>query len=205
MTIQPSHHHHEVDLEDSIDFINTLDRERDAVVDRLTDIAVALDWLQERGLVHDDAARACAESTARSSRALDRIRRVRGALRELTEAVAEGRPADADALAQVNRVLRAREYLELIPASDGVSVDHRHHGDPIDDALSRLAEPFVRGIGEGLQDRLRICANDECQWAFYDSSRTNRRVWCDMATCGNRAKAARHRARKKETVPAQPV
>jgi len=30
---------------------------------------------------------------------------------------------------------------------------------------------------------------------FYDISRTGRRRWCDMATCGNRAKAARHRAR----------
>jgi predicted RNA-binding Zn ribbon-like protein len=32
---------------------------------------------------------------------------------------------------------------------------------------------------------------------FYDTSRTGRRRWCDMATCGNRAKAARHRARSK--------
>ena len=42
-----------------------------------------------------------------------------------------------------------------------------------------------------------ICANDTCRWIFYDTSRTGRRRWCDMATCGNRAKAARHRARAK--------
>jgi predicted RNA-binding Zn ribbon-like protein len=34
---------------------------------------------------------------------------------------------------------------------------------------------------------------------FFDSSPTGRRRWCDMATCGNRAKAARHRARAKAT------
>ena len=47
-------------------------------------------------------------------------------------------------------------------------------------------------------DRLRICANETCRWVFYDDSRTGRRKWCDMSTCGNRAKAARHRARQGE-------
>ncbi|MEO8274522.1 MAG: CGNR zinc finger domain-containing protein, partial [Chloroflexota bacterium] len=41
----------------------------------------------------------------------------------------------------------------------------------------------------------RVCANDRCRWAFFDSSPTGRRRWCDMRSCGNQAKAARHRAR----------
>jgi predicted RNA-binding Zn ribbon-like protein len=32
---------------------------------------------------------------------------------------------------------------------------------------------------------------------FFDESRGGQRRWCDMATCGNQAKAARHRARAK--------
>ncbi|WP_338524345.1 CGNR zinc finger domain-containing protein [Pseudomonas batumici] len=31
-----------------------------------------------------------------------------------------------------------------------------------------------------------------CSWMFVDSSRSRRRQWCSMATCGNRAKAHRH-------------
>jgi flagellar biosynthesis GTPase FlhF len=31
----------------------------------------------------------------------------------------------------------------------------------------------------------------DCRWVFSDSSRSGRRKWCDMNTCGNRAKAAR--------------
>ena len=46
-------------------------------------------------------------------------------------------------------------------------------------------------------EAIRVCASDTCEWVFYDTSRTGRRRWCDMATCGNRAKAARHRARTK--------
>jgi predicted RNA-binding Zn ribbon-like protein len=76
-----------------------------------------------------------------------------------------------------------------------VSVGHRHEGDPIDDALARLAEPLVAEIAGGRPERLRICANDACRWVFFDASPTGRRRWCSMASCGNRAKAARHRAR----------
>ena len=82
-----------------------------------------------------------------------------------------------------------------MPAPDGCSVDHRHVGDPIDDALARLAEPLVSELTGGHPERIRICASDTCDWIFYDASRTARRRWCDMSTCGNRAKAARHRAR----------
>jgi predicted RNA-binding Zn ribbon-like protein len=45
--------------------------------------------------------------------------------------------------------------------------------------------------------RLRICENPQCHWVFKDTSRTGKRKWCSMRSCGNRAKVARHRARQK--------
>ena len=44
--------------------------------------------------------------------------------------------------------------------------------------------------------RLKICPN--CQWLFLDRSRNRSRAWCDMAVCGNRAKASRHYRRNRE-------
>jgi predicted RNA-binding Zn ribbon-like protein len=87
---------------------------------------------------------------------------------------------------------------ELVPAADGVSLDHRHKGDPIDGALAHLAEIVARELTRSTAARLRVCANDECRWVFHDSSPAGRRKWCDTATCGNRAKVARHRARQRE-------
>ncbi|MES5097691.1 CGNR zinc finger domain-containing protein [Agrobacterium sp. BA1120] len=46
--------------------------------------------------------------------------------------------------------------------------------------------------------RLRICGH--CGWLFIDRSKNRSRIWCDMAVCGNRQKAAKHYRRKKETV-----
>ena len=42
---------------------------------------------------------------------------------------------------------------------------------------------------------VRRCANPACILLFLDISKSGRRRWCDMATCGNRAKAAGHYAR----------
>lgn len=44
-------------------------------------------------------------------------------------------------------------------------------------------------------ERLKICGH--CGWLFLDRSKNRSRFWCDMAVCGNRAKAARHYRRRK--------
>ncbi|MHB1265173.1 MAG: CGNR zinc finger domain-containing protein [Gemmatimonadaceae bacterium] len=46
--------------------------------------------------------------------------------------------------------------------------------------------------------RAHLCAGDDCGWLFLDGSKAGRRRWCDMATCGNVAKARRHYQRKRE-------
>src|SRR6476469_5997762 len=194
-------HAHDVTLDGTFDFLNTDDLENGSKVDHIPDLDAALDWFVERGVIHGEGAdrlRAMAAvDGAVARRDLERIRSVRGALREVADAIAEQRAPTGGALDTVNRALHARQVIELVPATDGVSVDHRHVGDPVDDALARLADPLVQELTSGHPERIRICDNDRCRWVFYDTSRTARRRWCDMATCGNQAKAARHRARQK--------
>src|SRR5262249_44474005 len=40
--------------------------------------------------------------------------------------------------------------------------------------------------------RVRRGAKDQCLWLFVDESKAGPRRWCDMASCGNRAKSRRH-------------
>ena len=209
------HHAHEVRLEDTFDFLNTDDLENGFPVERLPTIGDALTWFVDRGVIHGEGADRLRTDAERdpvtAERDLARIRTVRGALREVADAIVEHRPPQAGSLDTVNRALHARQVIELVPSFDGcVAVDHRHVGDPIDDALARLCDPLVKELTAGDPERIRICANDTCRWVFFDTSRTGRRRWCDMATCGNRAKAARHRARSKaasagETADVAPV
>ncbi|MGH2963155.1 MAG: CGNR zinc finger domain-containing protein, partial [Solirubrobacterales bacterium] len=48
---------------------------------------------------------------------------------------------------------------------------------------------------EGQWERLKLCRNDECRWAFFDSSRNRGGTWCEMSVCGNRIKNRHYRRR----------
>ncbi|MEA2620512.1 MAG: hypothetical protein QOC97_1285 [Chloroflexota bacterium] len=194
-------HAHDVDLEDTFDFLNTDDTENGFPAEKLPTLDSALAWFVDRGVIHTEGAdrvraQAAAQETQRS-RDLTRIHGVRSALREVAHAITEQRAPKAGSLDTINRALHARQVIELVPAPDGCTVDHRHVGDPVDDALARLADPLVMELTSGRPERIKICASPTCDWIFYDGSRTSRRRWCDMATCGNRAKAARYRARER--------
>jgi predicted RNA-binding Zn ribbon-like protein len=205
-TIRVDPHDHHLSIDDALEFLDTLELEDGVPVDHLNTATDAIEWLRARGVVHDPcepALEALEVPGPAADRALRQIRSVREALRELVDATVERRPPSRRAVDAVNRAMAARQRLVLTVGSpdDGrcVALDHRHEGDPLEDALGRVAERIAREVAGDDADRVRVCANDECRWAFYDSSRTGRRRWCDMSSCGNRAKAARHRARVKAT------
>jgi len=50
-------------------------------------------------------------------------------------------------------------------------------------------------MADGSWQRLKACRSETCRWAFIDNARNHSRLWCDMATCGNRAKARAFRSR----------
>jgi predicted RNA-binding Zn ribbon-like protein len=61
--------------------------------------------------------------------------------------------------------------------------------------FARLLAAVADSQCAGSWDRLKACAADDCQWAFYDTSRNHSRTWCSMEVCGNRAKTRAYRAR----------
>jgi len=193
------HAHDAVPLDTAFDFLNTFELENGALVERLSSLDTAVAWLVDAGVAPDaTAVTGRARSAADREKLLQRLITTRTALRDVAHAVAHEEAPPRSAIDEVNRALASRERIELVAADDGVRLGHSHVGEPVDDVLARIAEPIVREIGNGHDDRIRICANDTCQWLFYDESRAGRRRWCDMATCGNRAKAQRHRERQKD-------
>jgi predicted RNA-binding Zn ribbon-like protein len=65
-------------------------------------------------------------------------------------------------------------------------------------ALSTLARDAIDLFSGPLAGRVRVCAADDCELLFVDSSRPGRRRWCSMERCGNLAKKRAVRARAKE-------
>jgi predicted RNA-binding Zn ribbon-like protein len=57
-----------------------------------------------------------------------------------------------------------------------------------------LAQEALQLITADVPARLHACASATCRWLFLDTSKNRTRRWCDMKTCGNRAKARRYHA-----------
>jgi len=189
-------HAHEADLETCLDFVNTESYD-DGVPDE--HLAVSQDviaWFEEHGLAHQPALRA--QAAAGGEVWLARVRTVREALRAVWDAEVEHRIPDQAALDTVNGVLREAPRIELVAGDGCCGVGHRHsNDDATGEALAVVVQPLVRAIAAGETGRFRVCANDGCRWVFEDTSRAGRRRWCDMTTCGNRAKVRRFRSRRR--------
>jgi predicted RNA-binding Zn ribbon-like protein len=59
------------------------------------------------------------------------------------------------------------------------------HGDRIIGPLAWAAVDLLRSDELG---RLKRCPPQDCRWLFIDRTKNRSRRWCEMATCGNRAK-----------------
>jgi predicted RNA-binding Zn ribbon-like protein len=165
--------------------VNTVERPDGA--DRLADPVDARPWLVDNGLLgpqHD-----------LSETELDLVRAVREALRTMLVHNAGGPPPNKTALGVLKAVAdggSARAEL-----GDHGEVHLAADGDLLRDRLVNLLLIIRDAQRDGSWARLKACANDECQWAFYDRARNHGGTWCDMATCGNKLKNRAFRARSK--------
>ncbi len=203
-----AHHTHDAGLDASLDLVNTLELTDGQPDDHLATADAAVAFLAGHNLAHEPDLRS--QARREGDAWLHRIREARAALRELWDAQVEGRTPDARALETLNALLDRGPRVELRATPAGVEVAHRHpKDDPTGEALARTAAPLVEAISTGDVARFRICANDGCRWVFEDTSRAGQRRWCDMATCGNRAKVRRFRSRRRgadgETAEAGPA
>jgi predicted RNA-binding Zn ribbon-like protein len=191
-------HDHVAGLDACLDLINTLELDGSEGLpdDHIPTVDDAIRWLGARSLAHEAALRAQAERDPDAW--LARLGNARAALREIWDATVEGRPADPAAVGLVNDTLGHVAPPELRPTLGGIAVGHRHEAaDPLGEALARVSEALADALADGDTTRFRICANDACRWVFEDTSRGGRRRWCDMQSCGNRAKVRRFRSRQR--------
>jgi hypothetical protein len=64
-------------------------------------------------------------------------------------------------------------------------------------ALGRILANVVVAASKGTWARMKICAAEDCRWAYYDHSKSRTGRWCAMETCGNRHKTRKYRRKKR--------
>jgi predicted RNA-binding Zn ribbon-like protein len=189
-----------------LDFANTLGGYRKArEIERLETYANAIDWARAAGLVSADESatlsRLADAAPDAASAELGRLKRLRDAIYGVCSAKARGAPAgsgDIDRLRQATIVAMASARLD---AERGWTIELASAGLGTIRARVGLAA-FSLG-GELATLALKECGR--CPWLFIDSSKNRRRLWCDSATCGNRARSERHYHRAMAQAAGQPA
>lgn len=185
-----------------LDFANTVDDRIGNPRDDLPQYHHLVSWgVQARILTTEQAEQLLivAEEHERDAAAvLERAKEVREAVFRIFAAIAsEAMPAETD-LARLNEELtRTMGYARVVQIERHFVWDW----DTDTRLLDRALWPVVRAAADLLvSDELRmvrLCAADDCGWLFLDTSKNQTRRWCNMKSCGNRAKARRYTARKK--------
>jgi predicted RNA-binding Zn ribbon-like protein len=180
-----------------LDFVNTDSGGRGT--DALNDFGRFVGWLEAAEVLDAERAgsmqRRALQQPAGALAVLGDARRVRAVLRALAERGAEAADARFDALGEINRVLGRSAGTRRVELRDDGSFARAFVA--VGDAFAGLLIPIVENAADALilaeLERVRRCADPRCGRVFQDETKNGRRRWCDMATCGNRAKAARHR------------
>jgi|Tabmets5t2r1_1033131.scaffolds.fasta_scaffold28185_2 predicted RNA-binding Zn ribbon-like protein len=64
-------------------------------------------------------------------------------------------------------------------------------------ALERLAADLATAAATGTLQRLKVCGAPDCQFVYFDHSRSRTSRWCSTEVCGNRMKTRRYRDRRR--------
>lgn len=187
----------------ALDLVNTVTARDTQPRDWLDDYPALLRWARKAALVPaaelDALERLAAESAARSGAALARCKQLREALCAALYALAAGEepaPAQLEILDQAR--LAASRAARLVSRGGRLRTQWSAERSGLDLIAHVVTAYAVELLKDARLDRLRVCDGHDCGWVFVDTSKSGRRRWCDMATCGNVAKAKRFQQRHKE-------
>nr|WP_269091068.1 CGNR zinc finger domain-containing protein [Actinopolymorpha cephalotaxi] len=171
-------------------FVNTYDVDL-AEPEQLPDPAALTAWLRTQGLLAERTPLPAAATDATDAD-LALAHELRAGLRQ-----AMRQHHDGDLATRVPELDRAAARLPLRVTFTGTAPALVPAGDGVSPALAALVAAVATAQAEGSWQRLKLCAAEDCEWAFLDASKNRSRHWCSMGSCGNRQKTRAYRARQK--------
>jgi predicted RNA-binding Zn ribbon-like protein len=168
----------------ALDLLSTLGNRHGQPVERLGAPSDLDRWLDAAGLSVFQRA---------TQPDLEDARRLREAVNRLTRAALAKETPAGDDLGELNEWARRPS---LTPQAEP-GLQRRWVGeDPVQAALALIAREAVELLTSPERSLIRECAAaPDCSLLYLDRSRAHRRRWCQMETCGSRAKMANYRRR----------
>ncbi|BBY23533.1 CGNR zinc finger domain-containing protein [Mycobacterium stomatepiae] len=160
------------------DFLNTVHEP-----DLLADTTLTRDWVARAVRTWAELRGVPAEPPAVTDADLPKLR----ALRDSITRLVRGEPDGGGASISASFAMSETGEVRLEPAGSGWRW-----------LASALWAEILLSQQAGTWRRLKQCHNDPCESTFYDRSKNNSGVWCNVKTCGNVANLRASRARRRE-------
>jgi len=185
-----------------LDFVNTVDPRHAANrFDYLSEYRALVAWARHAGAIEAAVApgllRRAARQPAAAREVLRRSIRLREVLYRIFASAMARRPPARDAFDRLNHELGwAIAAARLTRRRAGFVLQWGDDRPRLDQVLLPVIRSAVDLLVDGPLDRVRECPGPgNCGWLFIDLSKNASRRWCDMRTCGNRAKVHRYYTR----------
>jgi predicted RNA-binding Zn ribbon-like protein len=188
----------------ALDFLNSIASPRDVPVEWLRDGRDLVDWLEQAKVIAADLAARFRQS--KDQRALDGVAGKARELRDWLRGFVSrhiGKPLTTGAvkaLGPLNELLAGDTSYPMVEAAGSEPVlrlRRARRWESPDELLHPIVEAAADLVCSVDFRLIRRCEGPVCSLLFLDRTKAHGRRWCSMAVCGNRAKAAAHRVRKR--------
>jgi predicted RNA-binding Zn ribbon-like protein len=179
-----------------LDFANTWGDRSDSTSDQLGDPHDLLDWAHSSGILSERERSEFEKLAHRESDKMLGVFRMAVELRDtvyhLCSTIAGGGKPSQRHVAALNAALQTVPRQRLCCGGDCCEWEWPAEETELRQILWPVIQSAADLVASSDAARIRECNAPDCNWLFIDRSRGGRRKWCDMSTCGNRAKARRY-------------
>jgi predicted RNA-binding Zn ribbon-like protein len=183
----------------SVDLINTVDWLHDGLDhDRIPDYGRLTEWAEGAGVITPAIGgrlrRIAAAHPRQAASAVAAAAALRWLLQRLFTDVSSGQATSA-ALDEFNELLAGtvgRMRIAAVPRH-GLAIGWEQMGEDLQSPLWPVVWSAAQLLTSDESRNIHICAAPDCGWMYVDRSRNRMRRWCQMETCGTRAKSRRRR------------
>jgi predicted RNA-binding Zn ribbon-like protein len=186
----------------SLDFVNTLEwRKRAQPIEFLAGYSDLVRWGKVVGIVKEGESELLLEHSRprqnAASAVYSRAIALREALYQIFSAFSSASQPDLADVSVLNiELANAMSHRTVEWTGQGFQWGWEQTGKHLDSLLWHVAASAAELLTSDLLERVGECQGIDCGWLFIDTSKNHSRRWCDMDSCGNRAKARRHYKRK---------
>jgi predicted RNA-binding Zn ribbon-like protein len=161
-----------------------------------TSSAAPKSWIRRRRWRHGFGSKGCSGARLPSKPRAPTLARVRDIREELRALARRNNGIACDCAFDALEEASGRSHFAFSFDGPGNVARLRAQAPGVDGVIGTILAAVQAAMADKTWPRLKACADETCEFAYYDHSKNGCSRWCSAETCGNRSKVKRYRERQ---------